>query len=37
MLGYLMILFLGLGVFALAVLFGPSILKMAGGKRHRRR
>jgi len=37
MVGYLVILFLGLSVFALAVLVGPSILKMAGGKRHRRR
>ena len=37
MLGYLMILVLGLGAFAFAVLFGPSIMKMAGGKKHRHR
>jgi hypothetical protein len=37
MLGYLMILILGLGAFAFAVLFGPSIMKMASGKKHRRR
>ena len=37
MLGYLMLLLIGLGLFAFAVLFGPSLLRLASGKRHRRR
>lgn len=37
MLGYLMVLLIGLGIFAFAVLFGPSMLRLASGRRHRRR
>ena len=37
MIGYLMILVLGLGAFAFAVLFGPSIMKLASGRKHRHR
>jgi hypothetical protein len=38
MFGYLMLLLAGLGAFAFAVLFGPGLMRLAGGnKRHRRR